>query len=203
MKTTQHKKLTIQRTDCIHLKTSMKPINRLKKKEEGRRKEKALINEQVKQSWKRRQNGLLSWMGVRGCRVGTEVDKEQGGRVMRNSRALCSYTRHWETHSNTFTHSHTDTVVHTSACFCPLPHRLALASRRAAPSPVPSPVLGVEADRPSPQLTPQLHSSASLWTELNAQGCRSHLEASTIDLREKKTCRRHQPQDHIQGGSES
>lgn len=78
-------------------------------------------------------------MDARGCRVWTEVDEEeQGGRAQWNSRALCSYTRHWETHSNTFTHSHTDTVVHTSACFCPLPHRLVLASRRAAPSPVQS-----------------------------------------------------------------
>lgn len=115
----------------------MKAINRLKRKEEGRRKEKALINEQASQS----QNRLQGRMDARGCRVWTEVDEEQGGRAQQNSRALCSYTRHWETHSDTFTHSHTDTAVHTGACFCPLPHRLALASRRAAPSPVPSWVL--------------------------------------------------------------
>lgn len=93
-------------------------------------------------------------MAVRGCRVGTEVDEEQGGRAQQNSRALCLYTRHWETHSNTFTHSHTDTV-HTSACFCPLPHRLALASRRAAPSPVQSWV--------SKLIDPLYSSSPDLW----------------------------------------
>ncbi|CAJ1075200.1 hypothetical protein PFLUV_G00177710 [Xyrichtys novacula] len=77
-------------------------------------------------------------MDVRGCRAGTEVDEKQRRRARQDSGALCSYTRHWETHSNTFTHSHTDAAVHTSACFCPLPHRLALASWRAAPSPVQS-----------------------------------------------------------------
>lgn len=115
----------------------MKPINRLKRKKQHSRREKALTNEQVSQSRIRAEKrGLLSWMDVWGCRVGTEVDEERGGRAQPNSRALCPNTRHWETHSDTFTHSHTDTVVHTSACFCPLPHRLALASRRAAPSPV-------------------------------------------------------------------
>lgn len=70
--------------------------------------------------------------------MGQRLTRSREGGHSENSRALCSYTRHWETHSNTFTHSHTDTDVHTSACFCPLPHRLALASRRAAPSPVQS-----------------------------------------------------------------
>lgn len=78
----------------------------------------------------------MGWMDAGGCRVWTEVDEEQGERAQRNSRALCWYTRHWESHSNTLIHSHPDTAAHTSACFCPLPHRLALASRRAAPSPV-------------------------------------------------------------------
>lgn len=68
--------------------------------------------------------------------LGQRLTKSREGRAEPNSRALCLYTRHWETHSNTFTHSHTYMVVHTSACFCPLPHRLALASPRAAPSPV-------------------------------------------------------------------
>lgn len=129
------------RTDSLHLKTSMKAINRLKRQEEGGRKGKALKSEQVSQSRKRGENGCLGRMDVRGCRAGTEVDKEQRGRAQQDSEALCSHTRHWETHSNTFTHSHTDAAVHTSACFCPLPHRLALASRRAAPSPVQSWVL--------------------------------------------------------------
>lgn len=62
----------------------MKPINRLKEKEEGRRKEKALINEQVK----RGENRLLSWMDARGCRVGTEVDEEQGGRAQRKQQGI-------------------------------------------------------------------------------------------------------------------
>lgn len=129
------------RTDSLHSKTSMKVINRLKRQDEGGRKGKALINEQVSQSRKRGENGCLGRMDVRGRRAGTEVDEKQRGRAQQDSEALCSYTRHWETHSNTFTHSHTDAAVHTSACFCPLPHRLALASRRAAPSPVQSWVL--------------------------------------------------------------
>lgn len=116
----------------------MKAINRLKRQEGGGRKGKALINEQVSQSRKRAENGRQGRMDVRGRRAGTEVDEKQQGRAQQDSEALCSYTRHWETHSNTFTHSHTDAAVHTSACFCPLPHRLALASRRAAPSPVQS-----------------------------------------------------------------
>lgn len=73
-------------------------------------------------------------MCVGACRVGTEVDEELGGRAQGDSRALCSYARHWETHSNTFTHGHT------GACFCPLPHRPLLASWRAASSPVQSTV---------------------------------------------------------------
>lgn len=125
------------RTDSLNSKRNFSETHKQIEKE-GRRKEKALINEQVSQSRKREENGLWSWMDARGCRVGTEVDEEQGGRAQQNSRALCSYTRHWETHSNTFTFTHSHIVVHTSACFCPLPHRLALASPRAAPSPAQS-----------------------------------------------------------------
>lgn len=127
----------------------MKPINRLKRREEGRRKEKTLTNEQVSQSRKKRgENGWPSWMDARGCRVGTEVDEEQGREgTAKNSRALCSYTRHWETHSNTFTHSHTDTVVHTSACL--LPTAAQTCAGISEGSPISSPVLGVEADPPS------------------------------------------------------
>ena len=78
-------------------------------------------------------------MDARGCRAGTEVDEEQGGRAQWKQQGIVLvHQALGDTHSNTFTHSHTDTVVHTSACFCPLPHRLALASRRAAPSPVQS-----------------------------------------------------------------
>lgn len=101
--------------------------------------------------------------GLRG--LGQRPTRSREGGQSENSEALCSYARHWETHSNTFTHSHTDTVVHTSACFCPPPHRLALASRKG--SPVSSPVCWVShADRPdssSVHLTsdtqPQLFSS--------------------------------------------
>lgn len=80
-------------------------------------------------------------MDVWGCRAGTEVDRELGRRAQPNSGALCPYTRHWETHSNTFMYSHIVTqsrmLLPTAHC----PHRLTLASRKG--SPISSPVLSV------------------------------------------------------------
>lgn len=125
-------------------------------------------------------------MDVRGCRVGTEV-AEKGGRAQPNSGALCSYTRHWESHSNTFTHSHNNTAVHTSACFCPLPHRIALASGRAAPSPVQSWVLKwIEPCLLQCNLPPRLKRSCSpdfLWNTPKSQGHHS----LTTDLHQLRT----------------
>lgn len=76
-----------------------------------------------------------------------------GGRTERtaveNSVSLYLNTRHWETHTHTHkntgdTHCHTrlhkHTDRHTSVCFYPLPHRLALAGISEG-SPLSSPVL--------------------------------------------------------------
>lgn len=54
---------------------------------------------------------------VGACRVGTEVDEEPGGRAQGDSRALCSYARHWETHGHTRTHRRMllPTATHTLA----------------------------------------------------------------------------------------
>lgn len=90
----------------------------IEKKEEGRRKEKTLINEQASQSRKRRENGWPSWMDVRGCRVGTEVDEEQGGRA-HETAGHCARTpgtgRHTQTHSLIHTLTRPCTQAHASA----------------------------------------------------------------------------------------
>lgn len=98
---------------------------------------------------------MRKWLpGSDGCEglagPGTEVDEKQRGRVQKDSGALCSYTRHWETHSNTFTHSHTDAAVHRSACLCPLPHRPHAGISEG--SLISNPVLGFKAEPHSPSV---------------------------------------------------
>lgn len=46
-------------------------------------------------------------MDVQGSGVGTEGAQP-------NSRALCSYTRHWETHNDTFVHTHKPLLLPTA-----------------------------------------------------------------------------------------
>lgn len=136
---------------------------------------------------------------VRGCRVGTEVDEEQGGEegARRKTAGHCARTpgtgRHTQTHSRVHTMTRPCTQ---GACFCPPPHRLALASRKAAPSPVQSwvpkpinyPPIFLNCispdllDRASPLL-----SLASLWTKLKSQGPRSQLQASAADHHKQRT----------------
>lgn len=113
-----------------------------------------------------------------------------GGRrertAVENSVSLYLNTRHWETHTHTHkntgdTHCHTrlhkHTDRHTSVCFYPLPHRLALAGISEG-SPLSSPVLswvlklaGCWSSSPLCRSQPDLSGPRSyLWTELNLQG---------------------------------
>lgn len=121
----------------------MKRINRLKRKEEGRRKEKALINEQASQS----QNRLQGRMDARGCRVWTEVDEEQGGRAQQKQQgivlvhqALGDTLRHIHSFTHGHGRAHRRMLLPTAAQTC---------AGISKGSPISSPVLGVEADQPS------------------------------------------------------
>lgn len=80
--------------------------------------------------------------------AGTEVDEEHGGGAKQNSRPLCSNTRHWETHSDTFTYSHTGTVYRAHRHML-LPTTTQTFSSISQDRPISSPVLGVEAEGPS------------------------------------------------------
>lgn len=111
----------------------------------------------------------------------------EGGHV-EDSRALCLYTRHWQTHSNTFIHSHTLTrpCTHTGACFCPPPHQTCAGISEG--SPIFSPVLGVRAVHllraeppPPPALQPRQGPEKSLEV---LRDSRSQLEA---DLRKQRS----------------
>lgn len=83
------------------------------------KKERMELKGQEGEGWKRGTRPM-GWAGDRGAR----------GRE--NSESLCWYTRHWETHWETLTHSRTDTIAHISACFCPPLHRAELTARRPA-----------------------------------------------------------------------
>ena len=122
----------------------MKPINRLKGKEEGRRKKKTLINEQVSQSHKKRRNWVAE---LDGCRVGTEVDEEQGreGRAKQQGIVLVHQAL-----GDTLKHIHSFTHLHGRAHKrMLLPTATQTCAGISEGSPISSPVLGVEADRPS------------------------------------------------------
>lgn len=84
----------------------------------GRRKEEALKNEQVRQT--RENKKRIKWIGwaLGGQQVWTEVDADHGGRAQRNSRVLCWYTRHWETHSLIHTLTRPRTQAQASAHCC-------------------------------------------------------------------------------------
>lgn len=125
---------------------------------------------------------MRKWLpGSDGCEglagPGTEVDEKQRGRAQKDSGALCSYTRHWETHSNTFTHSHTDAAVHRSACLCPLPHRPHAGISEG--SLISNPVLGVEAEPHSLNLEthfPPVDSRGFLGLPFTTQGISASLQ---------------------------
>lgn len=64
-----------------------------------------------------------------------------------NSSPLCWNTRHWETHSDTFTYSHTGTermLLPTTTT--------QILSGISQDGPISSPVLGVQVEKPSPQI---------------------------------------------------
>lgn len=97
-------------------------------------------------------------MDVRGLR-GSGRGWREPGRVgpVGDSRALCLYTRHWETHSNTLIHSHTLTrpCTRTGTCFCPPPRALCAGITEGCP--VFSPLQGVAAERsPRAETSPDL-----------------------------------------------
>lgn len=98
--------------------------------------------EQVKPKWRRGENVLLSLMDV--VELGQGLTRSvTGGDV--NSRPLCSNARHWETHSDTFTYSHTGT----ERMLLPTTTTQTL-SGISRDGPISSLVLGVQGVTPSP-----------------------------------------------------